>query len=295
MYSRIDRDGGSQQGPKGTIKGFETKLGVWLAADLSGKVDFTFRQFIPKSNNKFLFCIINISPPDSLSASVSGLLLRRWVTNRNADPLHTTFCLFFFCPFPSDTDYDHMLTPKLEGIRISYMIFDVLLRWRTAWGWGHHPFQSAFNDIRISLRGRRRNRGQRSCQSTMSVTRLTKSCERQVVAATRDIASKKESPNTNTAAGSWTGPVVCPSVHRKQGGIHGVPAVNGSFTKDKTLRSGMWGFRGVYSHRVRIHGRPKSKTVTCTFSSSSNGNGSMAESFNENDSDYIDSSVVEAG
>ncbi|KAI7725529.1 hypothetical protein M8C21_029574, partial [Ambrosia artemisiifolia] len=93
---------------------------------------------------------------------------------------------------------------------------------------------------------------------------------------------------------SLQGPVVCPSVHRKQGGIHGVPAVNGSFTKAKTLRSGMWGFRGVYSHRVRIHGQPKSKTVTCTFSSSSNGNGSMAESFNENDSDYIDSSVVEA-
>ncbi|MFS7890122.1 putative bifunctional nuclease domain-containing protein [Helianthus anomalus] len=93
---------------------------------------------------------------------------------------------------------------------------------------------------------------------------------------------------------SLQGPVVCPSVHRKQGGIHGVPAVNGSVTKAKTLTSGMWGFRGVYSRRVRIHGQPKSKTVTCTYSSSSNGNGSMAESFNENDSDYINSSVVEA-
>ncbi|KAI3762813.1 hypothetical protein L1987_53254 [Smallanthus sonchifolius] len=93
---------------------------------------------------------------------------------------------------------------------------------------------------------------------------------------------------------SLQGPVVCPSVHRKQGGIHGVPVVNGSLTKAKTLRSGMWGFRGVYSHQVHVRGQPKSKTVTCTFSSSSNGNGSMSESFNENDSDYIVSSVVDA-
>lgn len=94
---------------------------------------------------------------------------------------------------------------------------------------------------------------------------------------------------------SLQGPVVCPSVHRNQGGAHGVPAINGSLTKAKGLRSRMWGFRGVYSHRVRIHNnQSRSKTITCTFSSSSNGNGSMAESFNENDSDYVDSSVVEA-
>lgn len=91
------------------------------------------------------------------------------------------------------------------------------------------------------------------------------------------------------------GPVVCPSVHPKQGGVHGVPVVNGSLRKAKTLTSGMWGFRGVYNHPVRNHFQPKSITITCTFSSSSNGNGSMAESFNENDSDYVDSTVVEAG
>nr|KAJ0225285.1 hypothetical protein LSAT_V11C100007450 [Lactuca sativa] len=95
---------------------------------------------------------------------------------------------------------------------------------------------------------------------------------------------------------SLQGPVVCPSVQRKQGGIHAIPAINGSLTKAKGLRSGMWGFRGVYSHRIHIHNQSRSKTnsITCTFSSSSNGNGSMAESFNENDSDYVDSSVVEA-
>ncbi|KAK9053849.1 hypothetical protein SSX86_024924 [Deinandra increscens subsp. villosa] len=90
------------------------------------------------------------------------------------------------------------------------------------------------------------------------------------------------------------GQVVCPSVHQKQGWVHGVTAVNGSFTKAKPLRSGMWGFRGFYNHPVHMRCQPKSNTITCTFSSSSNGNGSMAESFNENDSDYVDSSVLEA-
>ncbi|KAF1001776.1 hypothetical protein AG4045_000687 [Apium graveolens] len=38
----------------------------------------------------------------------------------------------------------------------------------------------------------------------------------------------------------------------------------------------------------------KGKVVKCSFSSSSNGNGSTAENFNENDADYVNSSVVEA-
>lgn len=88
------------------------------------------------------------------------------------------------------------------------------------------------------------------------------------------------------------GPVVCPSVRGKQGGI---PAVDGPLMKAKIHRSGVCGFKGINSHRVQVRHRPGSKTVTCSFSSSSNGNGSMAESFNENDSDYVNSSVVEAG
>lgn len=88
------------------------------------------------------------------------------------------------------------------------------------------------------------------------------------------------------------GPVVCPSVRGKQGGI---PAVDGPLMKAKIHRSGVCGFKGVNSHRVQVRHRPGSKTGTCSFSSSSNGNGSMAESFNENDSDYVNSSVVEAG
>lgn len=91
------------------------------------------------------------------------------------------------------------------------------------------------------------------------------------------------------------GPVVCPSVRGKQGGVHAVPAVDGPLMKAKIHRSGIWGYKGINSHRVRVRNQHGSKIVTCSFSSSSNGNGSMAESFNENDSDYVNSSIVEAG
>ncbi|KAJ9567161.1 hypothetical protein OSB04_003127 [Centaurea solstitialis] len=90
------------------------------------------------------------------------------------------------------------------------------------------------------------------------------------------------------------GPVVCPSVRGKQGGVHAVPTVDGPLMKAKIHRSGIWGLKGINSHRVRVRNQRGSKIVTCSFSSSSNGNGSMAESFNENDSDYVNSSIVEA-
>ncbi|KAI4389598.1 hypothetical protein MLD38_001808 [Melastoma candidum] len=38
----------------------------------------------------------------------------------------------------------------------------------------------------------------------------------------------------------------------------------------------------------------KSRTTRCSFSSSADGNGSMVDNFNENDEDYVNSSVVEA-
>ncbi|KAI3821016.1 hypothetical protein L1987_08572 [Smallanthus sonchifolius] len=90
------------------------------------------------------------------------------------------------------------------------------------------------------------------------------------------------------------GPVVCPSVRGKQSGVHAVPAIEGSLMKAKIQKSGILGFKGINSHRVHVRRQHGSKTVTCNFSSSSNGNGSMAESFNENDSDYVNSSVIEA-
>ncbi|XP_052202556.1 bifunctional nuclease 1-like isoform X2 [Diospyros lotus] len=96
--------------------------------------------------------------------------------------------------------------------------------------------------------------------------------------------------------GSLQGPVICPAVRAKQTGFY-VHPVNGPLMKDRVLRSGFWGFRGIkctginVSHQLRVQ---QYKKVLCSFSSSSNGNGSMAENFNENDEDYVNSSVVEA-
>ncbi|XAR64142.1 hypothetical protein NMG60_11024378 [Bertholletia excelsa] len=96
--------------------------------------------------------------------------------------------------------------------------------------------------------------------------------------------------------GSLQGPVICPAVRAKKTGVHALP-INGPRTKAKILVSRFWGFRGikVFGTNVchRLHGQKYNK-VHCSFSSSSNGNGSMAENFNENDEDYVNSSIVEA-
>lgn len=100
--------------------------------------------------------------------------------------------------------------------------------------------------------------------------------------------------------GSLQGPVICPAVRAKQAGLYTLP-FNGPMMKASVLRSELWGFKGlsVIKTKVGVSSRqlntPKCKPVQCTFSSSSNGNGSMAENFNENDEDYVNSSVVEAG
>lgn len=97
---------------------------------------------------------------------------------------------------------------------------------------------------------------------------------------------------------SVQGPVICPAtVHLKQTGANMLP-VNGPLMKNRVLRSGFWGFKGFSGSRINVgnHQRfQKGKIVKCSFSSSSNGNGSTAENFNENDADYVNSSVVEAG
>lgn len=100
--------------------------------------------------------------------------------------------------------------------------------------------------------------------------------------------------------GSLQGPVVCPTVRAKQVGLYTLPVI-GPFAKARLLRSESWGYKRIegnitkagFSYR-QLSAR-KSKTIQCTFSSSSNGNGSTAENFNENDEDYVNSSVVEAG
>ncbi|XP_042482714.1 bifunctional nuclease 2-like [Macadamia integrifolia] len=99
--------------------------------------------------------------------------------------------------------------------------------------------------------------------------------------------------------GTLQGSVVCPTVRSKQVGAFTLP-VNGSFMKARTFRSGFWGLKGGLRDGVKVrtflHQGHKEKcwTVHCSFSSSSNGNGSMADNFNENDEEYVNSSVVEA-
>ncbi|MBA0691580.1 hypothetical protein Goari_009201 [Gossypium aridum] len=95
---------------------------------------------------------------------------------------------------------------------------------------------------------------------------------------------------------SLQGPVICPSVHSKQVGVDTL-MVNRPSPWARLLRSDIWGrtrvIDGRKSHKLKI--RYCKTMVHCSFSSSSDGSGSMAESFNEKDEDYVNSTVVEAG
>ncbi|PIA52765.1 hypothetical protein AQUCO_01000555v1 [Aquilegia coerulea] len=95
--------------------------------------------------------------------------------------------------------------------------------------------------------------------------------------------------------GTLQGPVSYSSIRaNKQVGIQVM------LMKDRMLRSGLWGFRGNLKDGIKVGSGwnrgecvRKSGMICCGFSSSS-GNGSMAENFNENDDEYVNSSVVEA-
>lgn len=99
---------------------------------------------------------------------------------------------------------------------------------------------------------------------------------------------------------SLQGPVICPTVEAKQAGFYTLPLVR-PLVKAKVLTSELMGFKRISGSfiKVGVGSRPlsvrKSKVIQCVFSSSSNGNGSMEENFNENDEDYVTSSVLEAG
>ncbi|KAJ8762340.1 hypothetical protein K2173_007498 [Erythroxylum novogranatense] len=100
---------------------------------------------------------------------------------------------------------------------------------------------------------------------------------------------------------SLQGPVICPAVRAKQLGVYTVP-VNSPFVSNnvKVLRSELWGFKAIAGCKnnlgivYRQSNPRKCNGVRCSLSSSSDGNGSTAENFNENDEDYVNSSVLEA-
>lgn len=92
---------------------------------------------------------------------------------------------------------------------------------------------------------------------------------------------------------SLQGPVVCPVVGSKQTGIYSAP-VSSPLLKDKVFK----GLKGLQSGKTNTGFRQsfrKGISIRCSFSSSSNDNGSMAGNSNENDADYVNSSVIEAG
>lgn len=96
---------------------------------------------------------------------------------------------------------------------------------------------------------------------------------------------------------SLQGPAVCPVVHPKKNGVHSVP-FNSPLLKVKFIGKGLWGLRGLRTapNNIGCQGNlRKCSTIRGSFSSSSNGNGRMAGNSNENDADYVNSSVVEAG
>ncbi|OAY22714.1 bifunctional nuclease 1 [Manihot esculenta] len=98
---------------------------------------------------------------------------------------------------------------------------------------------------------------------------------------------------------SLQGPVICPAVRAKQAGFYTLP-VNVPLANARLVGNGLWRFKringyktkvGLFSPQLIAHGR---YTLQCCLSSSSNGSGSTAENFNENDEDYVNSSIVEA-
>lgn len=97
---------------------------------------------------------------------------------------------------------------------------------------------------------------------------------------------------------SVQGHVIFPVAARAKQTKVQMPPTNGPLRKYKISRSGFWGVKGIscgktnVGHRLRLH---NVKVVKCSFSSSSDGNGSMAENSNENEAEYVNCSVTDAG
>lgn len=101
---------------------------------------------------------------------------------------------------------------------------------------------------------------------------------------------------------SLQAPVVCPNnVRPRQLGVS-ASLVNCSVSKPRFLRNQFLGNQTINvksqvakTVTLRLHLRRCKTNIQCLFSSHSDGNGSTAENFNENDEDYVNSSVMEAG
>lgn len=88
--------------------------------------------------------------------------------------------------------------------------------------------------------------------------------------------------------------ICCLSAQAKLTGTYVLPIVS-PLKKIKLHNGAFWGHRGstiIDCHKQSSKGN---KDVQCSFSSSSDGDGIMEENFSENDEEYVNSSVIEAG
>ncbi|EYU32903.1 hypothetical protein ABFS82_03G062400 [Erythranthe guttata] len=92
---------------------------------------------------------------------------------------------------------------------------------------------------------------------------------------------------------SLQGPVVCPVIRAEKTGSYFVP-VDSPLMKGRFIRNGVRGIKISRGSLGNQHRSRKCRTIRGSFSSSSNGNGSMAGNSNENDADYVNSTVLEA-
>ncbi|CAA0819537.1 Bifunctional nuclease 2 [Striga hermonthica] len=94
---------------------------------------------------------------------------------------------------------------------------------------------------------------------------------------------------------SLQGPAVYQVVREKQAGLTGT--FNSPLLKAKLHKTGLLGLKVLTHGKANVgynrHSR-KFSLVNCSFSSSSNGDGRTAGNSNENDADYVNSSVIEA-
>ncbi|PKA65279.1 Bifunctional nuclease 1 [Apostasia shenzhenica] len=96
------------------------------------------------------------------------------------------------------------------------------------------------------------------------------------------------------------GAVICQSAFHSKFSSVSAQSVNVFSPKHKNQKPGLWGYKGIFEGAL-TSGVPPVRLVQrriglihFAYRSSSDGNGSMAENFNENDAEYVNSSVIEA-
>lgn len=94
---------------------------------------------------------------------------------------------------------------------------------------------------------------------------------------------------------SLQAPVVCPAIRPRQvGACASLVNYTGLKPRSQFFGNRIKSVKSQVTTTITLRWCNKS-IIKCVFSSHSDGNGSTAENFNENDEEYVNSSVVEAG